>query len=128
MSLHKLVGATIIDTAYYREILYISTDHGVFKCIPYAGGSEECYIYHMVGSKSLEKGAVVKSVKDIKFANAAKSINENVSKTWGYLIETCKGYCSIEIRVDHSDYYGGSLEVKVLNTNTKIPDASLNDF
>lgn len=49
-----------------------------------------------------------------------------MTDTLGHCVTTNKIVCSIEMRVNHNGYYGGSLEVNEYQVNNKAP--VLDDF
>jgi hypothetical protein len=128
MGLEKMIGAEIRGVAYKGDVLYISTNCGVFVCTPEGDCCASCYIQHISGTDALAVGAVIASVEDITLPDVPDQDSYSVSDVWGHRIKTDKGYCSIEMRVDHNGYYGGWLSVSEEEVGTEIPDATLDDF
>lgn len=113
-SIGDLVGAKILAASlgdHAGEILLFMTDRGLFTATPYGDCCANCYIQHVSGTWALAPGAVVAAVEDIELSPVPDDEkNDEASDVWGHRIVTDKGICSIEMRVDHSGYYGGSLD------------------
>lgn len=111
VQLQTLVGATIKRAGKFGESLFFLTDRGVFQGTPYGDCCANCYVQHVSGTDALAAGAVVHSVEDIELPPVPDDEkSDEVSEVWGHRITTSMGVCSIEMRVDHNGYYGGSLE------------------
>ncbi len=129
MNFEKMIGTEIRGVAYKGDTLYISTNCGVFVCTPEGDCCASCYIQHISGTEALAVGAVIASVEDIELPDVPDDErSDEVSHVWGHKIRTDKGWCSIEMRVDHNGYYGGWLSVSEQDVGTEIPDAPLEDF
>lgn len=124
-TLASFVGKTILGVTKLEDDLYLETDSGSFRLAPYGDCCAHCYIQHVSGADALAPGAVVMGVEDIA-GNREEPSEYDVSDTWGHRIATTKGTCSIEMRVDHNGYYGGSLEI--YSHEGALPGVALDDF
>ena len=126
MSLDMMVGTEIVSVTYDGDSLYFETNCGTYRATPYGDCCANCYIQHISGSEALVKGAVIASVEDISLPDVPEEDCCDVSEVWGHKIRTDKGWCTIEMRVDHNGYYGGSLSVDLQDTCPEVP--ALEDF
>lgn len=106
-----MIGATILAATKDDEDLLFMTDRGLYKASPYGDCCANCYVQHISGTDALAPGAVITGVEDIELPPVPDDEQNDVSDVWGHRIVTDKGICSIEMRVDHNGYYGGSLDV-----------------
>jgi len=123
-----LVGRRIVATTYDKTNgdLYVETDVGKYRLTPYGDCCANCFIQHLSGSDALAPGAVVASVEDIE-SRSVKNEDCDVIDEWGHRVTTDKGVCSIEMRVEHNGYYGGSLDIERFAGDT-LPGEALDDF
>lgn len=110
-----LEGKTIVLATFSEGNIYLETDDGTYKLQPVGECCAVCYIEHVSGSDAMSPGAVIWEVEDIEspvpIIDADDSYGD-VIEAWGHLFKTSKGYCSLEMRLQHNGYYGGSLEVR----------------
>ena len=110
--IQKLTGKKVNVATWDGERLYFATDAGDFVATSNGDCCARCYVQHVSGSDALAPGATVRSVEDIEAPPVPKDADSYVvSDTWGHRITTDKGVCTIEMRVDHNGYYGGSLDL-----------------
>lgn len=101
-------GTKIFGAGYDGNSLYFVTDKGAFKGEPFGDCCARCYVQHVSGSEALS-GATIQEIGAVGGAREEGTYGD-VSDTWGHLITTNKGRCTIEMRVEHNGYYGGSLD------------------
>ena len=109
----RLLDASETVRAYpWSTVTRFATDAGDFVATSNGDCCARCYVQHVSGSDALAPGATVRSVEDIEAPPVPKDADSYVvSDTWGHRITTDKGVCTIEMRVDHNGYYGGSLDL-----------------
>lgn len=112
----ELVGAKMLHATKRDESLLLWTDRGLYTCEPEGECCAHCYVQHIEGTWALARGAIIAAVEDIELPPVPQEEQNDVSDVWGHRIVTDKGVCTIEMRVDHNGYYGGSLNV-ALNKN-----------
>lgn len=125
----QLLGTTIERVTFEKSsgILFFATDRGVFKGEPWGDCCSSCYVQHVSGTDALAVGAIVTDIQDIDDLPPVPEAEVNdVTDNWGHRITTTKGVCSIEMRLDHNGYYGGSLELELFNGEPK--GTALDDF
>jgi hypothetical protein len=112
MNFHDLLGRIVIDTFFNSNdgCLYMATHVGVVRMRPYGECCAGCYIQHISNSDALRKSVVLR-VEEVG-SERTNSQHGDVSDVWGHVLHTDKGTCTIEMRVDHNGYYGGSLELE----------------
>lgn len=123
VNLHTLIGKTIHQVTILDGDLFFITDGGTYKAAPDGDCCANCYIQHLAYSEALAPGAVVTAIEDVELPPDPESDPDNdyVIDVWGHRIITTKGTCTIEMRVDHNGFYGGTLEVtQVTNTLGKV--------
>lgn len=117
MGLQDLVGATMRYAIKQEDNLFLLTDRGVYKAEPEGDCCANCYIQHISGTDALARGAVVRSVEDIELPPIPDSEKQDDGDdVWGHRITTTKGICSIEMRVTHNGYYGGTLNFGLVSS------------
>ncbi len=122
----ELIGQKTDSVFYDGENIYLAG----FKLTPKGDCCAHCYIQHVSGSEALEN-AEIYEVESIDSTPAMQAEDRDdscdVSESWGYRFKTSRGYATIEMRVDHNGYYGGSL---YCNPCSKIPENAkrLDDF
>jgi hypothetical protein len=124
----KLMGTELTKAARWDgESIWLETDRGTYRATPYGDCCANCYVQHVSGAEALAAGAVIIDVEDIELQNV-KDESCDVSDVWGHRLRTSKGWCTIEMRVDHNGYYGGSLDVTPVGL--AVPEAAkpLEDF
>lgn len=109
----KLEGLEIVDARYDGDSIFLNLKDGRFITMtPYGDCCANCYVQHVSGSEALV-GATITRMEDIESNLSPEEAEEvsdyNVVDAWGHLLVTNKGRCSIEMRVSHNGYYGGSL-------------------
>jgi hypothetical protein len=107
--IEMLVGAKMVLATELAGDLYFLTDRGLYVGRPYGDCCASCYVQHIEGTWALAKGATIASVEGIELPPVPQEEQNDVSDVWGHRITTDKGVCTIEMRVDHNGYYGGSL-------------------
>lgn len=107
-----LVGKTILDARYDGDHIYLNLNDGsCVSMIPYGDCCAHCYIQHVDGADALVN-AVVKQVETLECHPTQVEIdNADTLDAWGHRLITDKGYFTIEMRVNHNGYYGGSLDL-----------------
>ena len=124
-----LIGATIKRATFDKSdgCLYFDTDRGVFRGEPIGDCCACCYVQHVSGADALASGAVVTSTEDLDLPPVPDDeVSGTVTDNWGHRITTTKGTCSIEMRVDHNGYYGGSLHLCIYDGDPE--GGTLDDF
>lgn len=114
MTIEILVGAKMQFATEIGDDLYLMTDRGLYRLSPEGECCSHCYIQHVNGAWALARGAVISSVENIELPPVPEEEANDVSDVWGHRITTDKGNCSIEMRLDHNGYYGGSLDVSLV--------------
>jgi hypothetical protein len=132
IGLQDLIGKEILlaERVRYERIGngYAETvDEGIFLTIkddgtvrfihlqPEGDCCANCYIENLDGADVLV--GIVREVQDLQLppVSGENVIIDEVSDVWGHRIITDKGICTIEMRVDHNGYYGGSLSCDMLD-------------
>jgi|SRR6185436_7672415 len=122
-----LIGLHINRAMYNGTNIFLDTDQGIVMLEPYGQCCAYCFIQHVSIAYALINSDII-SVKDITFFQPIDALFSNQTiEVWGHSIDTTKGSCTIEMRVEHNGYYGGSLNVSFVE---KIPQDSkpLEDF
>jgi hypothetical protein len=109
MTLDDLVGVQIRRALYDKENIYLDTDRGIIVLEPFGSCCAKCFIQHVNLAFAFDQAEVTR-VEDLP--KHRDDDDHRVIETWGHRIHTTKGTCTIEMRVTHSGYYGGSLLVK----------------
>jgi hypothetical protein len=116
LNMDYLAGKVVTDARYDGENIYLNlaNEGGCITLIPYGDCCANCYILNVDGSEALF-GATIEAVQDLECFLTPEE-EENLSDytcidAWGHRILTNKGICTIEMRVSHNGYYGGSLTV-----------------
>lgn len=126
MNLKDLVGAKMVAAWEHGGDLFFVTDKGTFQGTPYGDCCASCYVQHISGAEALAEGAEVLEVEDIELPAVEDPVE--VSDVWGHKLKTTKGYCTIEMRVDHNGYYGGSLDWSACDGGIPKDAKPLEDF
>jgi hypothetical protein len=127
MNLKRLIHIKIIKSFFDNGMIYLQTDSEVYKLEPYGECCAVCFIQHIESSDILNDSIIV-DVDDIELKELEQEEHDgDIVEIWGHRIITTKGICTIEMRVDHNGYYGGSLDLSI---TTKVPDTAklLEDF
>ena len=127
---NDLVGKEIVEVRDHQGELLVATTEGSYLLVPEGDCCAHCYIEHIAGSDALAPGAVINEIRDVGSSTESEDYSESysVSESWGHLFVTTKGYCTIEMRVDHNGYYGGSLEVSRTSKDSATFGEQLDDF
>jgi hypothetical protein len=120
----KLYGWMVEEAFYDKENIYLSLSGGQKVMLePRGQCCAYCFIQHVSGADALKNGVILE-VETIDGAHEEISDYE-VADSWGHRIRTDKGICSIEMRVEHNGYYGGSLNVRSVDS---YKGKALDDF
>jgi hypothetical protein len=124
-TLEVLIGHTVRRAARHEDALYLKTDTMTFALVPYGDCCANCFIADLDGAAALV-GGTVRSVEDLEQKNI-RDDDCDVVDVWGHRVVTERGICTIGMRVEHNGYYGGRLNVNVVDS---IPDGAsqLEDF
>jgi hypothetical protein len=128
-NLRGLVGRTILQARKAPSgELFLSLSGGeAIKLVPYGDCCSHCYIQHVSGADALQGGTVAR-VEDIASdpTDAERAAASEVVDGFGHRITTNHGVCTIDMRLEHNGYYGGSLDVMMSDGTDGHPQ--LEDF
>lgn len=106
-----LIGINIVAAKQKHGDLFFVLDTGeVISFVPYGDCCASCYVQHVSGADAL-KNATLNRVDDLELPEVPPEEANDVSDVWGHSLITSRGYCTIEMRVDHNGYYGGELTI-----------------
>src|ERR1700722_16090914 len=112
--LNYLVNRKIADARWDGANLFLNRADGAgaFQLEPFGSCCAQCFICHIDGSEVLTNAHILE-VEDLSLPLADNDVNNDytVTEVWGHRIKTDRGICTIEMRVIHNGYYGGSLDV-----------------
>jgi hypothetical protein len=108
----------IVDARYddNTDTIHLNLENGYVSLTPYGDCCANCFIQHVDNADALQD-AIVNNVQDLD--TELLSIDDDFDyegscvNSWGHRILTNKGICTIEMRVIHNGYYGGSLDAKM---------------
>lgn len=142
-SFEDMVGMKVHSSYFHKDTgcIFIRLENGdggpyrakplrIVKCEPWGDCCANCFVQHVVMGCAL-KNAIIRRVEDMTFSESyVKEAEENACESvdiFGHVIHTDRGSCSIEMRVEHNGYYGGSLNIKEVDA---MPDGAveLEDF
>lgn len=126
MQLNDLVGITIIEPLFDGEDIYLKTKTAIYHLYPSSYCCENCFIKHVNFSEALYNATVI-NIEDLESKDISEKEDIECIEEWGHRIITDKGICTIEMRVEHNGYYGGSLEIDK-RENIKKEAKLLTDF
>jgi hypothetical protein len=127
MYMNDLVGKSVRDARFDGDSIFLNMDGGgCISLTPYGDCCANCYIQNVSGSEALVD-AVITGVEDLVCEASQEEIdNADTIDAWGHRIVTDKGICTIEMRVSHNGYYGGSLDPS--HSDVESQDKVLEDF
>lgn len=127
MDFEILRGKCVINARYDGDSIHLNLlGNKYISLVPYGDCCSHCFIQNVSGSEALVDAAIL-SVEDLECVASEQEENEHEAvNAWGHRIVTNKGICSIEMRVYHNGYYGGSLDPSMHDgqSNAKV----LEDF
>jgi hypothetical protein len=125
--MQELIGKEILDARFKdrSEIVLNLRDNTSVILSPYGDCCANCYINHIDNALALFSSTVLK-VEDLELTSEGDDDYGNVTESWGHRIITDKGICTIDMRVEHNGYYGGSLEC--INGDCHSESPLLSDF
>jgi len=123
--MHRLINQFSTNPRILHGNLYVAG----FKLTPEGDCCASCYIQHVSGAEALYDAMIfeVETIDSSPEMQAQDTDTDCVSESWGHRIRTSKGYCTIEMRLDHNGYYGGSLECTECE-NVPESATTLDDF
>ena len=112
---NSLLDKRVVDARYDGSIYLNLSDGNCIALEPYGDCCANCYVQHVDGADALVD-AVIQNVQDLDCPLTDEDINDGNTCTnaWGHRIITDKGICTIEMRVVHNGYYGGSLNDRLI--------------
>jgi hypothetical protein len=104
----------IVDARYDGSIHLNLADGNRIALEPYGDCCANCYVQHVDGADAL-MDATIKNIQDLDIPVPSDEEDEySTVEAWGHRIITDKGVCTIEMRVVHNGYYGGSLNDRLI--------------
>jgi hypothetical protein len=121
--LEILAGKQIIDARWDGDSIFLNcSNEEHIQLEPYGDCCANCFICNVDGAEALS-GASIIEVEDLDLPLTDDDVNDDYTTTdvWGHRLKTDKGICTIEMRVIHNGYYGGSLNVYSSRERSEAP-------
>lgn len=114
MILQELVGKRIVEARLVKVVgcddwIELDFGGGYARLVPEGDCCARAYIQHVTNAWTLQ-GALVTSVESSVSAIVEGSPDKgDVTDGWCVTVDTDRGTCTIEMRVEHNGYYSGTL-------------------
>lgn len=109
----KVISALINDE---KDLVILDTDKGKVELTWDGDCCAVCYLANVSGVEALI-GHTILEVENSEWKDISKDgPYDDVLESMGSKVKTTGGYVTFESRVDHNGYYGGSIEVKEVDS------------
>lgn len=114
----KLVGKQVENAFYDGTNIYLQlVDNSVVELNPEGDCCSSCYVQHVSGTQALIGGTIERVDSIESEPTASEKEHADVLDGWGHrFYVTGKGIFDIEMRLAHNGYYGGGMNIRVVDT------------